>query len=166
MLFLIDENVLIDAKRDYYPFDRVPEFWDWLLYMCKAGRVKVPREIYERLVEDKDDDLAKWMKVYKYDLLFDEDVDETLIEFVKGEGYGNNLTDTDIVKMGNDPFLVAYALSDVGNRTVVTTEHSRPTRERGNRHIPDVCDDLDINCINTFELIRTLDFRTGWRTAQ
>ena len=161
----MDENVLIDAKRDYYPFDRVPEFWDWLLHMGKSRRVKVPREIYESLVEDKDDDLSEWMKANRNDLLFDEDVNVTLIEFVKEEGYGSNLTDTDIVKMGNDPFLIAYALFDVMKRTVVTTEHSRPTRTRGNRHIPDVCDDLDVNCINTFELIRRLDFRTDWRTA-
>ena len=165
MLYLIDENVLIDAKRDYYPFERVPEFWDWLLYMCSEFRIKVPLEIYERLVEDKDDDLAKWMKANSSELLLSEYVDETAIEYVKEEGYGSNLSEIDILKMGNDPFLIAYALSDVTHRTVVTTEQSKPTRKKGNRHIPDVCNDLDVRCINTFKLIQILDFRTDWRNA-
>ena len=31
MLYLLDANVFIDANRDYYPLDRFPEFWDWLV---------------------------------------------------------------------------------------------------------------------------------------
>lgn len=31
MLHILDANILIDANRDYYPMDRVPEFWEWLL---------------------------------------------------------------------------------------------------------------------------------------
>ncbi|RPI71776.1 MAG: DUF4411 family protein [Geobacteraceae bacterium] len=28
MLYLLDANTLIDAKRDYFEFERVPEFWE------------------------------------------------------------------------------------------------------------------------------------------
>lgn len=31
MLYLLDANVIIDANRDYYPLERVPEFWAWLV---------------------------------------------------------------------------------------------------------------------------------------
>ena len=31
MLYLLDANVLIDANRDYYQIERVPEFWEWLI---------------------------------------------------------------------------------------------------------------------------------------
>ena len=41
MLYLLDANVLIDANRDYYPLDRVPEFWDWLVHVGKSGSVKM-----------------------------------------------------------------------------------------------------------------------------
>ena len=37
MLYLLDSNVLIDANRDYYPIERVPEFWDWLVAMGELG---------------------------------------------------------------------------------------------------------------------------------
>ena len=50
MLCLLDANVLIDANRDYYPIERVPEFWDWLVEMGELGRVKIPLEIYEEIV--------------------------------------------------------------------------------------------------------------------
>ena len=82
------------------------------------------------------------------------------------EGYADDLTDVEIEKLGRDPFLIAYALADLGNRSVVTTEVSKPSRIRANRHIPDVCDSFDIpipHC-DTFELIRALDFRTDRRT--
>jgi len=37
MLYLLDANTLIDAKRDYYPIDRVPEFWSWLIFQGQQG---------------------------------------------------------------------------------------------------------------------------------
>ena len=54
MLYLLDANVLIDANRDYYPIDRVPEFWEWLEYQGESGIVKVPLEVYEELKEGRD----------------------------------------------------------------------------------------------------------------
>lgn len=29
-LYLLDANILIDANRDYYPVEAVPEYWAWL----------------------------------------------------------------------------------------------------------------------------------------
>lgn len=65
--------------------------------------------------------------------------------------------------MGRDPFLLAYALTDPANRTIVTTEVSKPKKQRANRKIPDVGRDLGIRCINNFQLLRELDFKTGWK---
>ena len=162
MLYLIDANVLIDANRDYYPTDRVPEFWDWLVAMGRRGRVKVPLEIYEEIIAGNDA-LVDWLKDNKNAMLLDESVSADLVANVVDRGYANDLTDDELEKMGRDPFLIAYALADLGRRCVVTTEASRPNRRRANRHIPDVCSDFDILCIDTFQLVRTLDFRTGNR---
>ena len=62
--------------------------------------------------------------------------------------------------MGQDPYLIAYALADRGNRIVVSNEGSRPSKARANRHIPDVCQDFNIRVVNVFRLIQELDFRT------
>lgn len=74
MLYILDANMLIDAKRAYYQFDRVPEFWDWLAYMGTEGRVKVPAEVYDKITDAKDDDLANWLRVNKDAMLFSESV--------------------------------------------------------------------------------------------
>lgn len=164
MLYLLDANVLIDANRDYYPMDRVPEFWDWLLHHADKGAVKLPQEI---LGEPKSgsDQLAKWLKRGKdgTTLLLKEEVDVKLVRRVIEEGYAPNLTDEEIVKIGNDPFLIAYALADPANRRVVTTEASKPSTQRANRRVPDVCDQLGVKSINTFRFIRELNFTTNWK---
>lgn len=164
MLYLLDANVFITAERDYYSLDRVPEFWDWLLHMSKTGRIKTPAEIYDEVVAGKGE-LTDWIKANRETLVLDESVPALQLATVIDQGYASDLNDEEIEKMGNDPFLIAYALFDAMNRTVVTTEHSKPTRTRGNRHIPDVCNDLGVSCVNTFELIRRLNFSTDWRSA-
>ena len=52
MIYLLDTNVLIDANRDYYPINRISEFWEWLTYMGNEGLVKISIEIYEE-IKDK-----------------------------------------------------------------------------------------------------------------
>jgi len=60
-LHLLDANVLIDAHRDYYPMDRVPEFWRWLENLGTRSMAKIPAEILDELKVGKDD-LASWAK--------------------------------------------------------------------------------------------------------
>ncbi len=87
ILHLLDANVLIDANRDYYPIDRVPEFWTWLAAKGEQGSVKVPQDVYEKLTP-ADDELSKWLKTNRDPLLWREVVDPKLIERVINEGYG------------------------------------------------------------------------------
>ena len=159
LLYLLDANVLIDAHRDYYPIGRIPEFWEWLIRMSDAGTVKIPREIYAE-VSAGTDTVAQWASENTDTLLLKEEVSAVLVARVAVQGYAADLTDDEIEKLGEDPFLIAYALADANNRTVVSNEISRPSRQRANRHVPDVCESLGIRCINAFALIRELDFRT------
>ena len=54
MLYLLDANVLIRAHGDYYPIDRVPPFWNWLIAEGEAGHVKIPFEIYDEIAIGND----------------------------------------------------------------------------------------------------------------
>jgi len=165
-LYLLDSNVLIDANRDYYSIDRVPEFWDWLEHHGEENNIKVPIEVYDE-VKIGDDSLAEWTSTdaFKTALLLYEDPRKELVNRVVEEGYGPDVTDEELIKIGRDAFLVAYALVDPNSRCVVTTEVSKPNRIRANRHIPDVCRDLGAESCDTFELTRRLDFHTGWRSS-
>ena len=60
MLHLLDANVLITANRDYYPLERVPEFWEWLLHHGTNGQVKMPIEMVEEIREGTDDLAARF----------------------------------------------------------------------------------------------------------
>ena len=164
MLYLLDANVLIDANRDYYPLDRVPEFWEWLEFQGVSDNIKVPLEVYEEVTAGNDA-LAEHFKEpdTKDSLLLEEEVDITLVQMVTEVGYASNLTEDEIEKIGRDPFLIAYGLADNVNRWIVTTEGSRPNKKRANRHIPDICSSLGIESCNTFKLLRELDFKTKWR---
>lgn len=164
MQFLLDANVLIDAARDYYPFDMVPEFWAWLAYNGSIGNAKVPLEMYEEVC-DGNDRLAKWLRkpAVKAALLLDEEVDPDMVSYAASEGYARDLTDAEVIVVGRDPFLIAYALVDRTARCIVTTEASRPSAKRQNRRVPDVCNGFGIAHCNTFELTRRLGFSTSWK---
>jgi hypothetical protein len=144
---------------------RVPEFWDWLISVGKDGFVKIPIEVYEEIKEGTDE-LAVWAKQehVKWALQLDEECEVSLVANTIDVGYAPNLTDDEVEKLGRDPFLIAYARADSAERSIVSTEVSRPKRERANRHLPDVCDEFGVMHCNTFEFIRTLDFKTNWKT--
>jgi hypothetical protein len=170
MLYLLDANTLIDAKRDYFQFERVPEFWEWIAYQGENGCIKVPIEVYEEFVEAKKpdgsrDDLAEWAASCKVRdaMLLKEDADPCLVQKIVYQGYAQDLSDDEIYKLGRDPFLVSYAYASRAERIIVSTEVSKPSKVRANRKIPDVCRDLGVRCINNFELLSELDFRTDWR---
>ena len=165
MIYLLDTNVLIDANRDYYPINRISEFWEWLTYMGNEGLVKISIEIYEEIKEG-DDDLAIWAKKPEIEsaLLFNEEVDVSLVSSIIDNGYANDLTDDEVERLGRDPFLIAYALKDKNNRCVVTTEVSKPKMQRANRNVPDVCDRFNVPWCNTYKFISVLNFSTKWKT--
>ncbi len=164
MIYLLDANVLIDANRDYYPMDRVPEFWSWLEHNGKVGKAKIPYEIYYELKQGNDD-LATWIKKSKIKeaLLLNKETNSELVSRAIYKGYAPDLTDDELQKLGRDPFLLAYSLEDVDNHCIVTTEVLKPSKQRANRHLPDAASILGIRTINTFKLLRELDFRTDWQ---
>ena len=131
MLYLLDANVLIDANRDYYPMDRVPEFWEWIAEMGRQGNIKIPLEIWEEMVSprpSRPDVLVEWLTDHRNDLLLDEEVSVNLVAQVTEQRYAADLTEDEIGKVGRDPFLIAYALPtpSLTPRTVALS----PTRGR------------------------------------
>lgn len=165
MLYLLDTNVLIDAHHKFYPIDRIPEFWNWLLIYAQQQQVKIPHEIYEEILpgkksDRKQDPLYDWLKDNKAALYLNDTIDNISFNKVVNK-YAPNLNETELESCGGDLFLIAYALRDTEERIIVTNEVSKPGRERANRHIPDVCKDLGISHCNTWQLIKRLNFKTS-----
>jgi len=164
MIYLLDASVLITANNLYYPIDRVPEFWEWVLFHADSGNIRMPLEIIDEILAGtkKDDLLVDWMKDHKEALLLDEEVEAQLLREVVTIGYAPDLTDDELEQIGQDPFVIAYARAKP-DRSVVTTEVPKPSKTRQNRQIPDVCDSFSVDWLHTFGLTRALDFRTSWR---
>lgn len=166
MLYLLDANILITAANTYYGVPQVPEFWTWLLHQGESGVVKIPVEMYEEVVEGRKegDELLGWIKhdAHRAALAFDEQCKIDVVQKVVKDGYANDLTDDEVEKIGRDPFLISYALGEA-ERCIVTTEISKPSKKRHNRHIPDVCATLKVNCCGPWDLNRKLGFKTGWK---
>lgn len=160
MLYLLDANVLIASANGLFQLERVPQFWDWLEDMGTAGHIAIPLEIWEEF-KDGNDPLAAWARSddVKRALLFGEEADPGVVGEVVTRGYAPDLTDTELVEVGRDPFLIAYAYANRDERVVVSGEVSRPGRARGRRKVPDVCGDLGIECLDLVGLINALDFR-------
>ena len=97
----------------------------------------MPLENYEE-VRDGSTDAEKdllfgWIKEegVKAAILFDEQVDPDLVARVINEGYATDLTDDEVVQIGRDPFLMAYALVSPADRCVVRPRfRSRASNDR------------------------------------
>ena len=161
MLYLLDANTLITAHRTWYALNRVPEFWRWVLHHAEAGTVKMPTEIYSE-VEGGTDELAGWMKDadHKKILRLAEEADLGKVQTVLSK-YGDLLSEADLIKIGQDPFLIAAALGHA-DRCVVTAEVSSRGKRGANRKVPNICDDCGVTWQSPVDFINELDFTTGW----
>ncbi len=158
-MFLFDANVLITASNLYYPLDQIPEF-----HQATNGHIKLPFEIInEVLAGGTNDPLLDWVTDHKDALTLKEKVDPALANKVVVEGYAADLADDELIEIGQDPFLIAYALAKPTERCVVTVEVSSPSKKRQNRKIPDVCQQFGVQCENPFQAYRALGFKTGWK---
>ncbi|MCJ8354597.1 DUF4411 family protein [Novacetimonas hansenii] len=157
-LYLLDANVLIRAHGDYYPIDRIPQFWEWLLEMGNQNSVKIPQEIYNE-VTPSNGPLAEWLKRadVKEALVLKESPDRATVQRVLALGYAADLDDVEMEQIGRDPFLIAAAMVKP-DRIVVTKEGSKPSATRSRRKIPDICKTFGVTCINDFILYRELNF--------
>jgi hypothetical protein len=165
-VYLLDANVLIDAHNKYYAIDMVPEFWEWLLHAARAGEIGMPLETFEEVrggADAKKDLLNEWLCRDEVGeaLVLAEDVDTDLL-FQVMNAYAPDLTDSEVEQVGRDPFLITYGLARPQQRVVVSNEVSKPSKQRANKKVPDVCRHVGVACCDTFAMLRALGFRTGW----
>ena len=165
-MHLLDANVLIRADADFYPLDRIPQFWEWLIEKGEHGNVKIPAEIHDEIAAGTGA-LADWIadKHVKAALLLEEAPDPALVQQALEDGYqarDAGFNDSELLKIGRDAFLVAYGLVHE-ERVIVTREVSKRTKRLGASKLPDVCDDWGVNWTTDYEMYRLLDFNLSGR---
>lgn len=155
MTYLLDTNVFIEAKNRYYSFELCPAFWDWLDDANTAGRVASVEKVREEL-RDQKDDLAAWAtdRDASFFLPPDEAVLASLVEAT--EWASGKLDDpyrqSAINEFADSADLYLIAHAHAHGMIVVTHEIAAPEAQKQIK-IPDVCEALEIECVNPFAML-------------
>ncbi len=157
-MYLVDANVLIDAKNRYYAFDIAPGFWTWLDHAYAQGAVSSIEKVGEE-IRRGDDELAKWAT--KHPEFFHSIDQQTASRFrqLSTWAQSQSFTQAALEEFSMDAAdyqLVAHAAAH--EYTVVTHEIAGSGSLKKVK-IPDACRALGVECINPFEMLR----RTGTR---
>lgn len=165
--YIVDSDVLITAKNQYYAFDICPGFWDSLLRGHRSGAVhSIDRVKQELLMGRPDEDLVQWVKNdLPAPFFLDTAEPEVIAAFGKvmlwvqrRPQYFDGAKAAFATKA--DGWLVAYAM--VHDVCVATNEQPAPD-SRKEVKLPDVCAQFGIRYENTFALLRTMQTRFDLR---
>lgn len=152
-MFLVDANVLIEAKNRYYAFDIAPGFWDWLDHAHRSGSACSIEAVRKVLLKGSDE-LAVWAR---RNTAFFRAIDQGTTQHfgpLTAWAAQGNFTPAALAEFtGNDAdyLLVAYAREH--QHTVVTHERSQPDA-RKRVMIPDACMAMGVNTADTFQMLR------------
>ncbi len=162
MAFLVDSDVLIEAKDRHYGFDFCPGFWDWLIQQNAAGNLFSVQKIQQELTAGNDP-LSVWAlkQGANFFLAPDSRTTSSLSRIssiatgmqVNGQSYLPAALSTFL--SSGDYYLIAHAHAH--GHTVVTHEvgysgGNQPSLKR--LKIPDVCKAAGVSCTNPFDMLR------------
>ncbi len=171
--FVLDANVFIGAHRTYYSRDFCPGFWECLLKHFHSGALLSIDKVRDELLDiskSKDvnpDALYKWTKAAPRNLFVPSseqpvvDAYRDIMAWVYGQPQFKQTGIRDFAA-GADGWLVAYA--QVHTITLVTQEAYDP-KIRKKVPIPNVCQQFNVDYLNTFEMLRQLGVQFDLRPA-
>lgn len=152
-MYLVDANVLIEAKNRYYAFDIAPGFWAWLDQAHDNAVACSIEAVRDELLEGSDE-LADWAET---NASFFRPIDQGSTQHfsaLTGWAGSRNFTSSALSNFtGNNPdyLLIAYAREH--QHTVVTHERSQPNA-RSRVLIPDACLAMGVSTVDTFQMLR------------
>jgi len=161
--YILDTNVLIEAHRRYYSFDIAPAFWDFLINSAKTNKILSVDRVYDEITNGNDE-LAEWTKV-NFSFAFQNTNNDTdvLLKYGKLMKWANQQTQfsqaakDEFAKVENaDPWVIAFASA---KNSIVVTHEVLNKNIKNKIPIPNVCDAFDVKYIDTFTLLRELNFK-------
>lgn len=160
-IYVVDSNFFIQAHRAHYPLDVAISFWSKVCQLALEGKIisidKVKDELY-----DKNDALEAWCIANLPEDFFKNTADIMSVythvvgwAMSKSEQYRPAALNEFLDANEADAFIVAFALYDTTNRIIVTHEVAAPNAMKRIK-IPDACDALNVEYVNTMEMFRRL----------
>lgn len=163
--YVLDANVLVEAKRRYYRFGLCPGFWECLGWHYKQGAVRSIDRVKQELDIGKDE-LTHWTKKGAPSGFFAPTTDKAtaglfgqMVVWAQSQPQYLPLALTEFATAA-DGWLVAYAKS---NGFVVVT-HEVPSEARNEVKIPNVCKAFGVGYIDTFDMLEELTTVFTWKS--
>ena len=158
-IYCLDANVLIQAWQKYYSPDICPEYWELLNNFGESGKLFIPALVHEEITRTEDE-LSNWLKLSKIPIRpITESVTKCLNKIYSTNPNHKYLVDSVKGRSLADPWVIAHAIDE---RAIVVTKEEKVTasnKKKNKIKIPDVCENMNVNCINDFQLIRKLGIK-------
>ncbi len=158
MAYLLDANVLIRAKNEYYGFDLCPGFWEWLDLSAERGEVLSVEAVYDELAPQADD-VAEWVR-QRPEMFMTATADvvaavQSVNTWAMADTQFTAAAKNDFASAA-DSWLVAHALA--GDHVVVT--HELLGRYRRNIiKIPNAANQFGVRHVQPYLMLRELGAR-------
>ena len=155
--YCLDANVLIQAWQKYYSPKVCPSYWDILIILGNEGRIFLPEMVYEEIVRTEDD-LSQWLKTSNIPIRkIDENVTNCLKNIYSVNPIHKFLVDNTKSRSLADPWVIAHAINE--RATVVTKEEKVTAINSKKIKIPNVCDNMNIEWMNDFQMVKELNIK-------
>jgi len=150
MASLLDANVFIQSKNDFYAFDVHPGFWQWLDEAFAKGLVCSVDAVRDELI-GYGDELSDWAAA-RPDFFFKPDI-TVVAGLARVSAWANSSTypvaAIATFLQGADYYLVGHALAK--GDTVVTLEKAGAIKRI---KIPDACNALRVPYVGLFPMLK------------
>lgn len=157
-MYLLDANTYIQAKNLHYQMTFCPAYWHWLDREYETSRLCSVQAIFDELSAGNDE-LSRWVKKRKnHFITVSYEVQERFAEIAQYVDELPQAKDQYKAKFlgAADPWLIATAA--VTGATVVSQETRAPANSTQVK-IPNVCEDIGVSCITTYQLLNELEAR-------
>ena len=152
MIYLLDSDVLIQAKNLHYGLDFCPAFWDWLVASNSSGLVYSTEKVGDE-IDAGADELAGWAAARGDGFFLKPDAAILpALAMVSGWATGQNYEPAAVSTFLQvaDFYLVAHALAH--GHVVVTHEVAAASTKK--IKIPNACIGVGVKCMSPFEMLR------------
>ncbi len=165
MKYLLDANTFMTAARTFYSFDYGTKFWDFLETQAKNNTLASIDKVYKE-INKGNDTLKNWANTKFIDYFFSTENEKVLLHYAKlmqwaenqSNHYTRNAIDEFMKEDNADPWLIAYACTDIQNYIVVTFE--KPNLNRKNKiQIPEVCTHFQVKYCDLYQMLKDLNFK-------
>ena len=155
--YWLDADTLITPYRQYYSFDKVPKFWEFLEQKAGTQIIASPLSVLEELKDGGLDQLCTWAIPLEGKLFIAPNNDVQLMntqvsDYIKNNKKYHPQWVQDFLS-GADTWVIAHT-KIMGGRIVTFEELAGQNSKRVK--IPDVADHFGVKCINLFKMLDDL----------